>query len=98
MSVLMIVNLLTVTAQLEYHRAQFWDHCWDHCCSLYMNDLPDVCHTVHVQMYADDVVVVSHGKNATEATLSLTCVLTKIQDWLLDSRLLVNTKNAYEVR
>ena len=29
--------------------------------SLYINDLPDVC-TVHSQMCADDVAMVTHGK------------------------------------
>ncbi len=60
--------------------------------SLYINDLPDVCRTVHVQMYADDVVIVSHGRNLTEASLILTPVLTSIQDWLLESCLLLNIK------
>ncbi len=59
--------------------------------SLYINDLPDVC-TVHSQMYADDVVIVSHGKTPKEAAQIMTTVLTRIQGWLIDSCLHVNTK------
>lgn len=43
-------------------------------------------------MYADDVVIISHGKTPKEAAQVLTTVLTRIQAWLLDSCLLVDTK------
>ena len=31
--------------------------------SLYINDLPNVCPELNVQMYADDAVIFVHGKN-----------------------------------
>ena len=60
--------------------------------SLFINDLPDVCNSVHVQLYADDAVIFTHGKDYTEVSTILTSVLTRVQDWLTDSCLLLNAK------
>ena len=60
--------------------------------SLFINDLPNVCNTVHVQMYADDAVILTHGKSYAEVSTVLTSVLTSVQDWLTDSCLLLNAK------
>ena len=60
--------------------------------SLFINDLPDVCKDVHIQMYADDAVILTHGKSYAEVSTVLTSVLTSVQDWLTDSCLLLNAK------
>jgi len=31
--------------------------------SIYINDLPEECKYVHIQLYADDVVIYTHAKN-----------------------------------
>lgn len=60
--------------------------------SLYINDLPDVCPNINVQMYADDAVLFIHGKNTEETSSVLTSAMTKVQDWLSNSCLMLNTK------
>lgn len=60
--------------------------------SLYINDLPDVCKGVNVQLYADDAVIFTQAKNAEEAAQTLTSAMAHIQDWLTNSCLLLNTK------
>ena len=34
--------------------------------SIYINDLPSMCDDVGIIMYADDTVIYTHGKSATE--------------------------------
>ena len=60
--------------------------------SVYINDLPNVCQTVHFQMYADDAVIFTPAKSTQEASSSLTSALENIQHWLLESGLLLNKK------
>lgn len=40
---------------------------------IYINNLPDVCPNVNIQMYADDVVVFTHTKSQQEASQILMC-------------------------
>ncbi len=60
--------------------------------SLYINDLPEACKNIHIQMYADDAVIFTSAKNTQEAALILTSALSHIQVWLTKSCLLLNTK------
>lgn len=46
--------------------------------SLYINNLPEVCPEVNLQMYADDTVVHVSGKNCTTVSENLTQSLKKI--------------------
>lgn len=43
-------------------------------------------------MYADDTVLYTHGKNATEVALKLTNVMHKVVEWLHNSCLTLNTE------
>lgn len=58
--------------------------------SLYINDLPLVCSSVSIQMYADDTVLYVHGKNKQQAANILTEVLVHVSDWLSNSYLHLN--------
>ena len=60
--------------------------------SLYINDLPDVCPQLSVQMYADDTVIFLHGKNLKTITSSLTSALKEVEHWLSNNCLLLNAK------
>ncbi len=60
--------------------------------SMYINDLPDVCPEFNVQMYADDAVIFIHGKDAKTIATNLTNALTKVQNWLSQTCLILNTK------
>ncbi len=59
---------------------------------MYINDLPDVCPELNVQMYADDAVIFIHGKAAKTIATNLTNALTKVQNWLNQTCLILNTK------
>ena len=59
--------------------------------SIYINDLPSVCEDVDVQMYADDTVVYTHGKDAEQVASKLSSTLHKVAQWLNDSCLTLNT-------
>lgn len=50
--------------------------------SLYINDLPQQCHDVELQVYADDTVVYTHAKTAELAAAELTIALERITQWL----------------
>jgi len=50
--------------------------------SLYINDLPSACENCDILMYADDTVIFTHGKTATEVAIKLTDVLVKVTSWL----------------
>lgn len=58
--------------------------------SIYINDLPEQCQDVEVQMYADDTVVYTHAKTAELAAAKLTAALDRIQHWLDQSCLSLN--------
>lgn len=58
--------------------------------SLYINDLPQQCHDVELQMYADDTVVYTHAKTAELAAAKLTIALERITHWLDQSCLSLN--------
>uniref|UniRef100_A0AAR2J957 Reverse transcriptase domain-containing protein n=1 Tax=Pygocentrus nattereri TaxID=42514 RepID=A0AAR2J957_PYGNA len=58
--------------------------------SLYINDLPSVCSSVNIQMYADDTVLYVHAKNKQQAASELTAAMVLISDWLSNSCLYLN--------
>ena len=58
--------------------------------SLYVNDLSLVCPEVDIQMYADDTVILAHGKNKCEVAAKLTEAMAKISDWFSESCLTLN--------
>ena len=60
--------------------------------SMYINDLPDVCPKLNIQMYADDAVIFIHGKNQEIIASSLTNTLNLVQQWLKDNCLMLNAK------
>lgn len=60
--------------------------------SLYINDLPSVCQGVDIQMYTDDTVFYTHGKNADEVASKLTASLVKVAEWLKHSCLTLNVE------
>ena len=53
--------------------------------SLYINDLPDVCPDIGLQMYADDTVVYASGSSCTSVADKLNTNLDKISSWLVSS-------------
>lgn len=58
--------------------------------SLYINDLPQHCKGVDVQLYADDTVLYVHGKNALIAAEKLTHAMQGVVQWLEQSCLTLN--------
>lgn len=60
--------------------------------SLYINDLPDVCNDVHFQMYADDAVVLTHGKSYSEVSKTRTSCMSNVQERLTAACLYLNTQ------
>ena len=60
--------------------------------SLYINDLPNVCPELNVQMYADDAVIFVHGKHTEIITSCLSNALDKVQHWLNNICLQLNAK------
>ena len=57
---------------------------------LYINDLPSVCKDVNIIMYADETVLYTHRKIATEVATKLSMVMNKVSDWLYNSCLTLN--------
>lgn len=60
--------------------------------SLYINDLPSVCQDVNIQMYADDTVVYTWGKDAEQVAKKLTLAMENVSKWLNASCLTLNIK------
>ena len=58
--------------------------------SLYVNDLPQQCDDIELQMYADDTVVYTHAKTAELAAAKLMIALERITHWLDQSCLNIN--------
>ncbi len=58
--------------------------------SLYINDLPSVCQSVNIQMYADDTVLYLHTKNKQQAATKLNEALVHVSEWLKMSDLHLN--------
>ena len=58
--------------------------------SLYINDLPQYCHGVEVQLYADDTVLYTHAKSAQLAAEKLASALDGVVEWLDQSCLTLN--------
>lgn len=59
---------------------------------LCINDLPDFCLNVDVQLYVDDTVIFTKAKNPDEAARVLSTALTHIQTWFTRSCLILNAK------
>ncbi len=60
--------------------------------SLYINDFPDICQDIVLQMYADDTVVYASGNTSTSVADKLNANLDKISSWLSSSCLTLNTQ------
>lgn len=60
--------------------------------SLYVNELPEVCPEVGLQMYADDTVVYVSGKSPVVIGNTLTKSLEKVSNWLNKSCLTLNLR------
>lgn len=58
--------------------------------SLYINDLPQHCHGVEVQLYADDTVLYTHATTAQLAAGRLTKAMEGVTEWLDQSCLTLN--------
>lgn len=58
--------------------------------SLYVNDLPLVCPQVDTLMYADDTVILAHGRDRHEVATKLTVAMAKIATWLSGSCMTLN--------
>jgi len=58
--------------------------------SLYVNDLPLVCPQVDTLMYADDTVILAHGRDRHEVANKLTVAMAKIATWLSGSCMTLN--------
>lgn len=57
---------------------------------IYINDLPQTCPDVNVQMYADDSVIFTHARSKEHAAAKLTASMSKMSDWLANSCLTLN--------
>ena len=64
--------------------------------SLYINDLPSVCHNVETQLYADDTVMYMHARTKQLAAAKLTSALEQISKRLNCSCLQLNLKKLLE--
>ena len=60
--------------------------------SLYVNELPEVCPEVGLQMYADDTVVYVSGESPVVIGSTLTKSLEKVFNWLKKSCLTLNLR------
>lgn len=60
--------------------------------SLFINDLPNVCKNVIMQLYADDAVLYAHAKTKCEAATILSGAMVPVSHWLNNSCLHLNTK------
>ena len=58
--------------------------------SIYINDLPSVCNNVELMMYADDTLLYTHGKNASDVASKLTKEMENVAKWLIDSNHTLN--------
>ena len=58
--------------------------------SLYIIDVPSVCTSVNIQMYADDTVPYVHGKSKQQAASKLIEAPIHVSDWLKRSHLHLN--------
>ena len=58
--------------------------------SLYVNNLPLACPEAETKMYADDTVILAHGRDRCEVAAKLTAAMAKIATWLSDSCLTLN--------
>ncbi len=61
---------------------------------MYLNDLPDVCPDVHIQMYADDTVIYVHDKTKEKVAQKLSIAMTTFLDWLTQCCLTLNVRKS----
>ena len=59
--------------------------------SVYINDLPQQCDSMHVTLYADDTSIVISGDNVAETTRRLNDNLARIDNWFTSNQLIINT-------
>ncbi len=59
--------------------------------SKYINDLPQQCEGIQVQMYADDTVIFTHARTTELAAEKLSVAMERITQWLEQSCLTLNT-------
>lgn len=60
--------------------------------SLYVNNLPNVCKNIKIQLYADNTVLYTYAKTKDEAAAILSGALVPVSHWLQNSCLHLNTK------
>lgn len=53
--------------------------------SKYINDLPQACTDVNIQMYADDTVIFTHAKTKEQAAANLIAATCKVSNWFTSS-------------
>lgn len=58
--------------------------------SMYINDLPQICQKMFIQMYADDTVLYTHGNNIKQVCDKLTHSMIHVITWLNQSCLQLN--------
>lgn len=59
--------------------------------TVYINDLPSVCPEVEIELYADNIVIYTHGTSKQQAEEKLIKALNGIRTWLNMSCLKLNT-------
>lgn len=60
--------------------------------SLYVNNLPDVCRNIKMQLYADDAVLYCHASSIQEAAAILSGAMVPVSHWLQNCCLHLNAK------
>lgn len=69
------VKLPYLRCQVGSHKVPYSDLFYF---TYYINDLPNVCGNIHIQMYADDDVIFTPEKNMQEPACILTSAMTQI--------------------
>lgn len=60
--------------------------------SLYINNLPNVCRNIKMQLYADSTVLYCHANSIQEAAAMLSGAMVPVSHWLQNCCLHLNTK------
>lgn len=53
--------------------------------SIYINDLPQACADVNIEMYADDTVIFTHAKTKEQAAAKIIAATCKVSNWFTNS-------------
>ena len=62
----------------------------DLCCSIHMNDLPNMANTANISMYADDTDLSVRIRNGSDIGSKLVPAFSKICEWLRSNKLSLN--------